>query len=131
MAGGDTLSSLDSANGKEGGEDEKSTHDPLKDEITILVGPSVTNSLYVGMGMAGTWVQMVPLRSDNFGSGRGRGRGGRGGGYSRKKRTEVLVCRRIILGYTFLLDNGRRSRSNRSGWRGYCQYWASLEYKIM
>ena len=83
LVGGDTLSSsLDSTKAKEGGENEKSTHDPLKDEITILVEPSVTNSLKVGMGMAGTWVQMVPLRSDNFGGGRGRGRGrgGRGGG---------------------------------------------------
>jgi hypothetical protein len=86
LVGGDTLTSLDSTKAKEGGENGKSTHDPLKDEITILVEPSVTNSLNVGMGMAGTWVQMVPLRSDdNLGGGRGRGRvrggsRGRGGG---------------------------------------------------
>ena len=80
LVGGDTLSSLDSTKAKEGSENWKSTHDPLKDEITILVEPNVTNSLSVGMGMAGTWVQMVPLRSDNFGGGRGRGRGGKRGG---------------------------------------------------
>ena len=82
LVGGDTLSYLDLTKAKQGGENGKLTHDPLKDEITILVEPSVTNSLNVGMGMAGTWVQMVPLRSDdNFGGGRGRGRGrGRGGG---------------------------------------------------
>jgi hypothetical protein len=82
LVGGD----MNSTKGKEGGENGKSsTHDPLKDDITILVEPSVTNFLKVGMGMAGTWVQMVPLRSDNFGGGHGRGRGngggrGRGGG---------------------------------------------------
>ena len=94
LVGGDVLSSLDSTKAKEGGENEKSTHDPLKDDITILVEPSVTNSLTVGMGMAGTWVQMVPLRSDNFGGGRGRGRGdngssrGKGGGGARAGRKE-------------------------------------------
>jgi len=86
LVSGDKLTSLDSTKAKEGGENGKSTHDQLKDEITILVEPSVTNSLNVGMGMAGTWVQMVPLRSDdNLGGGRGRGRvrggsRGRGGG---------------------------------------------------
>jgi len=43
--------------------------------------------------MAGTWVQMVPLRSDNFGGGHGRGRGndggrGRGGGATRAGQKE-------------------------------------------
>ena len=95
VGGGDTLlSSLNSTKAKEGGEIGKSAHDPLKDDITILVEPSVTNFLNVGMGMAGTWVQMVPLRSDNFGGGRGRGRGndggsrGRGGGANRAGRKE-------------------------------------------
>ena len=77
LVGGDTLSYLDLTKAKQRGENGRSTHDPLKDEITILVEPCVINSLNVGMGMAGTWVQMVPLRSDdNFGGGRGRGRGG-------------------------------------------------------
>ena len=83
LVGGDTLSSLDSTKAKEGGENGKSTHDPLKDDITILVEPSVTNSLNVGMGMAGTWVQMIPLRSNNFGGGRGPGRGDDGGSRGR------------------------------------------------
>jgi hypothetical protein len=84
VGGEDTLlSSLDSTKAKEGGEIGKSTHDPLKDDITILVEPSVTNFLNVGMGMAGTWVQMVPLRSDNFGGGHGRGRGNDGGSRGR------------------------------------------------
>jgi hypothetical protein len=80
LVGGDTL---DSTKAKEGSEIGKSTHDPLKDDITILVEPSVTNFLNVGMGMAGTWVQMVPLRSDNFGGGHGRGRGNDGGSRGR------------------------------------------------
>ena len=88
LVGEDTLSSLDSTKAKEGSENGKSTHDPFKDVITILVEPSVTNSLSVGMGMAGTWVQMVPLRSDNFGVGRGRGRGGSGGGGATAGRKE-------------------------------------------
>ena len=77
LVGGGTLSSLDSTKTKEGDENGKSTHDPLKDDITILVEPSVANSLSVGMGMAGTWVQMIPLKSDYFGDdGGSRGRGG-------------------------------------------------------
>ena len=77
LVGGGTLSSLDSTKAKEGDENEKSTHDPLKDDITILVEPSVANSLSVGMGMAGTWVQMIPLKSDYFGDDSGsKGRGG-------------------------------------------------------
>ena len=91
LVGGDMSSSLNSTKAKEGGENGKPTHDPLKDDITILVEPSVTNSLNVGMGMAGTWVQMVPLKSDNFGGGRGRGRGDNGssrGGGARAGRKE-------------------------------------------
>jgi len=44
--------------------------------------------LIVGMGVAGTWVQLVPLRSENHGGGgRGhnRGQGGDGGGRGRNR----------------------------------------------
>ena len=77
LVGGDMLSSSKAKEGKSAG------HEPLKDDITILVEPNVANSLIVGMGVAGTWVQLIPLRSDNFESGhsdRGRGGGGRGRG---------------------------------------------------
>ncbi|KDR84166.1 hypothetical protein GALMADRAFT_133521 [Galerina marginata CBS 339.88] len=60
-------------------------HDAYKDDITLLVEPRVAENLSVGMGLAGTWVQLVPLpdlsANDGFGGrgrGRGRGRGGRG-----------------------------------------------------
>ena len=82
-----TPSSSDPIKGEEGSENGKSTqigHDPLKGDIIILVETIVANSLNVGMGVAGTWVQLVPLRSENFEGGRGynhsrgSGRGRRG-----------------------------------------------------
>ena len=90
VGGGDNTS----VNGEEGSENGKSVHDPLKDDITILVEPNVANSLNLGMGVAGTWVQLIPLRSENGAAGsrggRGRGRGGnrgnRGGGNTTEPR---------------------------------------------
>ena len=78
LVGGDTLSS------KKGGESE---HDPLEDDITILVESNVAYSLIVGMGVAGTWVQLIPLRS---GSNYGRaddGGGSRAGTTGRKEQS--------------------------------------------
>ncbi|KAF8956687.1 hypothetical protein BDZ97DRAFT_1850031 [Flammula alnicola] len=63
-------------------------HDPYKDDITLLMEPRVAELIHLGMGMAGTWVQLVPIRDESSGDGgrgrgRGRGRGGRGGGRGR------------------------------------------------
>ncbi|KAF9476733.1 hypothetical protein BDN70DRAFT_882046 [Pholiota conissans] len=59
-------------------------HDPEKDDITVLVEPHLADMVMVGMGMTGTFVQIVPIRDQssrsNTGRGRGRGKGrGRGG----------------------------------------------------
>ncbi|KAF9555369.1 hypothetical protein CPC08DRAFT_726467 [Agrocybe pediades] len=66
-------------------------HDAEKDDIVLLLESRIADALTVGMGLAGTWVQLVPTpeeRQDRDGSsgsrgrscGRGRGRGrGRGG----------------------------------------------------
>lgn len=97
LVGGVTLSSSDSTKVKEGGENGKSMHDPLKDGITVLVEPSVANSLSVGMGMAGTWVQMIPLGSDeSFGDG-GGGRGRGGGGRAGRKEQKFWYVEEIFL----------------------------------
>ncbi|KZT08851.1 uncharacterized protein LAESUDRAFT_757034 [Laetiporus sulphureus 93-53] len=34
-------------------------HDPFKDEITVLFEPAVAEKLIIGMGLAGTWVQLA------------------------------------------------------------------------
>jgi len=85
LVGGGTSSSSDSTKGGDNGKSTPISHDPLKDHITILVEPNVAHSLNVGMGVAGTWVQIVPVRSENPGKGHGynRGRGGDGGGTGR------------------------------------------------
>lgn len=77
---------------------EEHSHDPEKDVITILVEPRVAEQVSIGMGLAGTWIQMVkvqdywkhaglsvPAKSGEQGHSRGRGRGrarGRGGATS-------------------------------------------------
>lgn len=59
-------------------------HDPEKDDITVLMESHVADLVMIGMGMAGTFVQLVPARDDSprtyndRGRGRGRGRGGGG-----------------------------------------------------
>ena len=45
------------------GPDEK-PHDPFKDEITVLVEPSVVDKLWVGMGIDATWVQLARMDPD-------------------------------------------------------------------
>ncbi len=60
-------------------------HDPEKDDITLLVEPHVADLIMVGMGLGGTWVQLVPAREESpkSHSDRGRGRGrGRGQGHT-------------------------------------------------
>ncbi|KAF8914386.1 hypothetical protein CPB84DRAFT_1742154 [Gymnopilus junonius] len=65
----------------------KYAHDALKDDVTLLVDPRVAENISVGMGLAGTWVQLVPTinpfdiweKPKAGARGRGRGRGGRGG----------------------------------------------------
>ena len=65
-------------------------HDALQDDITLLLEPRVAELVCVGVGIAGTWVQLVPVREEfgfSAGSGGGRGRGrGRGGGGGRDGR---------------------------------------------
>ncbi|KAF9000286.1 hypothetical protein BDQ17DRAFT_685155 [Cyathus striatus] len=46
-----------------GKESEVKPHDAEKDAITLLVDPSVLNTLSEGMGIAGTWVQLSRLPS--------------------------------------------------------------------
>ncbi|PPR04661.1 hypothetical protein CVT24_011879 [Panaeolus cyanescens] len=73
-------------------DDQPVQHDPEKDEIVLLVEPDILQTVFVGMGIAGTWVQLVrvpssplapssgPARGGARGRGQGRGRGhGRGG----------------------------------------------------
>ncbi|KAJ6509710.1 hypothetical protein DFH09DRAFT_1374641 [Mycena vulgaris] len=38
-------------------------HDMLTDEITVLVDPAVVNTVRVGMGIGGTWVQLTRLQN--------------------------------------------------------------------
>ncbi|KIM34940.1 hypothetical protein M413DRAFT_449986 [Hebeloma cylindrosporum] len=58
-------------------------HDALQDDITLLLDPRVAELVCIGVGIAGTWVQLVPVREE-FGAGGGRGRGrGRGRGWGR------------------------------------------------
>lgn len=58
-----------------------SRHDPEKDGITILVDPNLAPSFLRGMGVGGTFVQLVPEKPTRTTSKRGRGRG-RGGASS-------------------------------------------------
>lgn len=39
-------------------------HDPFKDDITIFVGESVVDTLSLGMGLGGTWVQLARQTQD-------------------------------------------------------------------
>lgn len=39
-------------------------HDPTKDDITIFVGASVLDTLSMGMGLGGTWVQLARQQED-------------------------------------------------------------------
>ncbi|KAF9534652.1 hypothetical protein CPB83DRAFT_901623 [Crepidotus variabilis] len=60
-------------------------HDPNKDTIVVLMEPRIGEQVSVGMGLSGTWVQIVrkrheggdqSIRGGHRGRGRGRGRGG-------------------------------------------------------
>ena len=68
-------------------------HDALQDDITLLLEPRVAELVCVGVGIAGTWVQLVPVREEfGFGAGNGgksRGRGTGGGGTWRVTRERV------------------------------------------
>ena len=54
---------------------DEEQHNVEEGDITVLVEAHVLGSLSVGMGLAGTWVQLVPLSS-----GKGKIRKGKGGG---------------------------------------------------
>lgn len=60
---------------KTGGGNEPGTenaHDPHKDNITVLVTPAILETMIVGIGIAGNWVQIV--RADEDGNPIGGGR---------------------------------------------------------
>ena len=65
-----------------GGRDSVAKHDALKDDMTLLLEPRLADLVCVGVGIAGTWVQLSPVREEfgTGGGGRGRGRGRGGGG---------------------------------------------------
>lgn len=41
------------------GEDVRNSHDCFKDTITVLLDPSITEKIVVGMGIGATWIQIV------------------------------------------------------------------------
>jgi len=41
---------------------KRSSHDALQDDITLLLEPQVAELVCVGVGIAGTWVQLIPIR---------------------------------------------------------------------
>ena len=55
---------------------DEEQHNTEEGDITLLVEAHVLGSLSVGMGLAGTWVQLVPLSKGK--SRKGRGGGGKG-----------------------------------------------------
>ena len=55
---------------------DEEQHNSEEGDITVLVEAHVLGSLSVGMGLAGTWVQLVPLSKGK--SGKGKGGGGKG-----------------------------------------------------
>ena len=57
--------------------DDEEQHNSEEGDITLLIEAHVLGSLSVGMGLAGTWVQLVPLSG---GGGKGKSRKGKGGG---------------------------------------------------
>lgn len=66
--------------------DEEQQHKTEEGDITLLVETHVLRSLSVGMGLAGTWVQLVPLSG-----GKGMSRKGKGGGGERFWYVEELA----------------------------------------
>jgi len=54
------------------GQEAENGHDPCKDNITVLVEPSVLGTMIIGVGVAGNWVQIT--RADEDGNPVGGGR---------------------------------------------------------
>lgn len=50
----------------------ENAHDPYKDNITVLVTPAILETMIIGVGIAGNWVQIV--RADEDGNPIGGGR---------------------------------------------------------
>jgi hypothetical protein len=48
--------------------DQPKPHDVLQDAITVLVEPKVAGSLYKGMGLGGTWVQLARVQDREGGN---------------------------------------------------------------
>jgi len=42
----------------------ENAHDPYKDNITVLVAPAVLETMIIGVGIAGNWVQIVRADED-------------------------------------------------------------------
>jgi hypothetical protein len=64
-------------------------HDPLKDDIVVLVDPEVVKSVRVGMGIWGRWVQLV--RISGVGAEKDETPLGRRNKAHAKRRTEVTT----------------------------------------
>lgn len=58
------------ASGKTGTDIGPKPHDMLHDDIVVLVGPAAAETLCVGMGLKGTWVQLARVQDGDGGSGR-------------------------------------------------------------
>jgi len=61
-------------------------HDPVKDDIIVLVEPSVVETLSIGMGLGATWVQIVrqdQVRDGDDGTGK-KGKKGKKGKVAEK-----------------------------------------------
>ncbi|KZT05598.1 uncharacterized protein LAESUDRAFT_681115 [Laetiporus sulphureus 93-53] len=56
---GPFITEADQSEDKMDSENGAKPHDPFKDEITVLFEPAVAEKLIIGMGLAGTWVQLA------------------------------------------------------------------------
>jgi len=56
----------------EGSQAVEGAHDPYKDNITVLIEPSSLETMIIGVGVAGTWVQITRADADGNPVGGGR-----------------------------------------------------------
>ncbi|KAJ7034348.1 hypothetical protein C8F04DRAFT_1234380 [Mycena alexandri] len=70
-------------------------HDPLADDLTLLLDPKVARTLVVGMGLGATWVQLARLQDLPAASSTGATEGVENGG-KKKKLTKAQKERRAL-----------------------------------